>query len=81
MKTHDDLMTDSNEEGVQRVKNEDYAFFMESTTIEYVVERHCTLSSVGGPLDDKGYAIAMEKSCFFLRFYIRLIFFFPRFPV
>lgn len=62
MATHDNQMTESNDEGVERTKNEHYAFFMESTTIEYVVERQCSLASVGQPLDDKGYAIAMKKS-------------------
>ncbi|VEN63255.1 unnamed protein product [Callosobruchus maculatus] len=58
---HPELMVDTNEEGVRRVENENYAFLMESTTIEYVTERHCSLAQVGGLLDDKGYAIAMKK--------------------
>lgn len=55
-------MPSDNEEGVKRVEKENYAFLMESTTIEYVVERHCTLAQVGSLLDDKGYGIAMKKS-------------------
>ncbi|RZC42181.1 Lig chan and/or SBP bac 3 domain containing protein [Asbolus verrucosus] len=62
MALHDEAMTESNDEGVERVKKDNYAFFMESTTIEYVTERHCSLASVGAPLDDKGYAIAMKKN-------------------
>nr|CAH7747485.1 unnamed protein product [Callosobruchus chinensis] len=58
---HPELMVDTNEEGVRRVETENYAFLMESTTIEYVTERHCSLAQVGGLLDDKGYAIAMKK--------------------
>jgi len=39
-----------------------YAFLMESTSIEYVVERNCELTQVGGQLDSKGYGIAMPPS-------------------
>lgn len=59
-----DVMTSSNEEGVDRVEKENYAFLMESTTIEYIVERRCSLTQVGGLLDDKGYGIAMKKGIF-----------------
>lgn len=54
----------ANEEGVSRAESEDedYAFFMESTSIEYTVQRHCTLKQYGGNLDEKGYGIAMRKS-------------------
>ncbi|XP_046399579.1 glutamate receptor ionotropic, kainate 2-like [Ischnura elegans] len=58
-----DVFTSSNDEGVNRVKNSNgkYAFLMESTSIEYVVERECDVSQVGGLLDAKGYGIAMRK--------------------
>lgn len=39
-----------------------YAYLMESTTIEYVIERNCDLTQVGGMLDSKGYGIAMPPS-------------------
>lgn len=47
-----------------RVKSdsENYAFLMESTSIEYMVERNCDVAQVGGLLDSKGYGIAMKKS-------------------
>jgi len=35
---------------------------MESTGIEYVVERNCELTQVGGLLDSKAYGIAMPVS-------------------
>lgn len=35
---------------------------MESTSIEYVIERNCELTQVGGLLDSKGYGIAMPPS-------------------
>uniref|UniRef100_A0A182S783 Ionotropic glutamate receptor C-terminal domain-containing protein n=1 Tax=Anopheles maculatus TaxID=74869 RepID=A0A182S783_9DIPT len=35
---------------------------MESTSIEYIVERECDVTQIGGLLDDKGYGIAMRKN-------------------
>lgn len=51
----------NNDEGLERVLKgkRDYAYFMESTAIEYQLERHCDLMQVGGLLDSKGYGIAM----------------------
>lgn len=51
----------NNDEGVERVlkSKRAYAFLMESTAIEYQLERHCDLMQVGGLLDSKGYGIAM----------------------
>ena len=37
---------------------------MESTTVEYTIERNCKLTQVGGLLDSKGYGIAMPPSEF-----------------
>ncbi|XP_065364338.1 glutamate receptor ionotropic, kainate 2 isoform X3 [Calliphora vicina] len=62
MSSHPEYMTSSNAEGVQRVENENYAFLMESTTIEYITERRCSLTQVGSLLDEKGYGIAMRKN-------------------
>ena len=36
-----------------------YAFLMESTTIEYNIERECDTTQIGGLLDSKGYGIAL----------------------
>ncbi|XP_069751924.1 glutamate receptor ionotropic, kainate 3-like [Narcine bancroftii] len=47
----------SNEEGIQRVLAANYAFLMESTTIEYVTQRNCNLTQIGGHIDSKGYGI------------------------
>lgn len=54
----------SNTEGVERVVKGkgNYAFLMESTSIEYVIERNCELTQIGGMLDSKGYGIAMPPS-------------------
>ncbi len=43
--------------GIERVKNEDFAFFMESATLEYALERDCDLLQVGGLLNSKGYVV------------------------
>lgn len=69
--------TSSNLEGVERVikGKGSYAFLMESTTIEYVIERNCELTQVGGMLDSKGYGIAMPPSELF-EYYFFLIDFF-----
>ncbi|OTF83815.1 hypothetical protein BLA29_013825, partial [Euroglyphus maynei] len=34
---------------------------MESASIEYVIERDCNLTQIGGLLDNKGYGIATRK--------------------
>ena len=54
----------SNSEGVSRVQRENgkYAYLMESTTVEYIVERNCDLTQIGGLLDSKGYGIALPPS-------------------
>merc|ERR1711892_1489185 len=55
-------MMNGNMEGVEKVEEADgkYAFFMESASIQYLVERRCKLSQVGGLLDSKGYGIATK---------------------
>lgn len=59
---HDEVMVNTNKAGVDKADTEKYAFFMESTSIEYETQRRCNLTSYGGLLDEKGYAIAMRKS-------------------
>lgn len=44
---------------------------MESTSIEYVIERNCELTQIGGMLDSKGYGIAMRQSIKFIQQIIR----------
>nr|APZ81407.1 ionotropic receptor 75q [Adelphocoris lineolatus] len=63
MSSHPEVMTDSNEVGVDRVDSTtDYAFLSESTSIEYETERRCNLYKVGRELDEKGYGIAMRQN-------------------
>ncbi|XP_045462381.1 glutamate receptor ionotropic, kainate 2 isoform X3 [Harmonia axyridis] len=51
----------SYEEGVERVLQGNYAFLMESTMLDYAVQRDCNLTQIGGLLDSKGYGIATPK--------------------
>ncbi|XP_031357210.1 glutamate receptor ionotropic, kainate 2-like isoform X4 [Photinus pyralis] len=46
------------EEGIQKVLDGNYAFLMESTMLDYAVQRDCNLTQIGGLLDSKGYGIA-----------------------
>lgn len=51
----------SNDEGKEKVEQGNFAFFMESTSIEYIIERNCNLTQIGSPLDSKNYGIATRK--------------------
>lgn len=69
------VFANDNDEGVERVIKDRrlYAFFMESTTIEYIAERKCEVKQVGGLLDSKSYGIATPPSKFYdLRKFIPL---------
>lgn len=50
--------TSTYEEGIRRVLDGNYAFLMESTMLDYIVQRDCNLTQIGGLLDTKGYGIA-----------------------
>lgn len=54
-----------NQDGVDKVSSE-FAFLMESTSIEYALMRNCDLKMLGEPLDEKGYGIAMKKSLYII---------------
>lgn len=47
----------NNREGIQRVMTTDYALLMESTSIEYISQRNCNLTQIGGLIDSKGYGV------------------------
>ncbi|CAH2241762.1 jg16326 [Pararge aegeria aegeria] len=61
------VVTD-NDIGVEKAEKGNYAFFMESTSIEYTKERHCDLIQVGGLLDSKNYGIGMKKQSPYKRY-------------
>ena len=50
-----EVMVNSNDAGIQKVIDEagKYAYFMESASIEYTVERKCQVTQIGGLLDNK----------------------------
>lgn len=62
MKSRPNVFMASNEAGKKRVLKGNYAYLMESASIEYIVERNCNLTQIGGLLDTKGYGIATRKS-------------------
>jgi len=55
------VFVETSQDGIQRVLNENYAFLMESTMIEYTIQRNCELMQVGGLLDSKGYGIGTQS--------------------
>lgn len=61
-----DVLVSTNTAGLEKAINEDFAFLMESASIEYEIERHCGVTQVGGLLDEKGYGIAMKKNSQYL---------------
>lgn len=67
------VFTSSNDEGVERVikGKRTYAFLMESTTIEYKLQRECEIEKIGGLLDNKGYGIALPRSEYKRQIYFR----------
>ncbi|KAA0195825.1 hypothetical protein HAZT_HAZT011420, partial [Hyalella azteca] len=46
------------EDGVERVLNGNYAFLMESTMLDYTIQRNCNLTQIGGLLNSNSYGIA-----------------------
>lgn len=58
--SRNELLTRTNLDGVERVLQGNYAFLMESSTIEYLARRDCRLAQVGDLLDSKGYGVALS---------------------
>ncbi|XP_054720355.1 glutamate receptor ionotropic, kainate 2-like isoform X2 [Uloborus diversus] len=63
----EEVYVSSNIEGINKVKQGNYAYLMEATSIEYNIERECNLTQVGGLLDNKGYGIPVRKGSHKLR--------------
>ncbi|XP_075975445.1 glutamate receptor ionotropic, kainate 3-like [Anticarsia gemmatalis] len=66
--TERNWLVNDNDVGVKRAETTTYAFFMESTSIEYYTERHCDLLQIGGLLDSKSYGIGMKKGSPYKRY-------------
>ena len=64
MEGFEDVLVQSNTEGVEKVLLDrgKFAFFMESTSLEYQIERNCELTQVGGLLDSKSYGVALARN-------------------
>jgi ionotropic glutamate receptor len=58
---HQGVFPSDNSKGISMVKKGNFAFLMESTSIDYIVQRDCELTQIGGLLDHKGYGIALRK--------------------
>jgi len=52
---------DSTADGILRVEEGDYAYLLESRMLEYIIQRSCDLTQVGGLLDSKGYGIGTPR--------------------
>ncbi len=66
MQSHPEAsFVNSNEEGISRVLNKDYAYLMESPLIDYAIQKDCNLTQIGGLLDSKGYGIATQLGKYF----------------
>lgn len=57
MSSKPSALVKNNEEGIQRTLTADYALLMESTAIEYITQRNCNLTQIGGLIDSKVYGI------------------------
>lgn len=66
MKDHaKEVLMEDNYEAIEKVQREKYAFFMESSSIEYNIQRICNITQIGGLLDSKSYGIAIKKGWWF----------------
>ena len=54
-----DAMVNTTQEGLMRVKNEDYAFLWDNTVTSYVAAVDCEYTEVGPPFDPKGFGIGV----------------------
>jgi len=63
MESDPTVYTNSNMEGVERVREEagSYAYFIESPMAEYITSRTCDLAMLGRNLDSKYYGLIVKK--------------------
>lgn len=61
MQSNRDVFVNSTKSGIERVKNENYAFLTESITNDYARYRDCDLIQVGDLLDSKSYGFGLSK--------------------
>ncbi|CAG2102628.1 unnamed protein product, partial [Medioppia subpectinata] len=58
MESNPDVYIRNVDQAKDRVRKGGYAYLMESSTLEYEIERDCDLIQIGSWLDNKGYGIA-----------------------
>uniref|UniRef100_A0A0K0CX59 PBPe domain-containing protein n=1 Tax=Angiostrongylus cantonensis TaxID=6313 RepID=A0A0K0CX59_ANGCA len=56
-----DVFVHDNREGVEMAIKRNFAYLMESTSLEFEISQNCNLTQIGGVLGSKGYSIALEK--------------------
>lgn len=61
MQSNPQVFVNSTENGIKRVKKENYAFLVESIANEYDRYRDCELIQIGDFLDTKSYAFGLTK--------------------
>ena len=54
-----DAMVNSTQEGLKRVKSEQYAFLWDNTVTSYMAATDCEYTEVGPPFDPKGFGIGV----------------------
>jgi len=56
------VFTISNAQGIERVKESDgqYAYIMDSASLEWTVEKDCNLIKVGETFSSKGYGVVLQ---------------------
>ncbi|RWS30516.1 glutamate receptor ionotropic: kainate 2-like protein [Leptotrombidium deliense] len=62
MESNPGVFVKGNDEGIDRTLKGNYAFLMESSSIEFNMAKYCNLTQVGGLLDQKGYGIAFPPN-------------------
>lgn len=69
------VFVSSNDDGVARVirSRRGFAFFMESSSIDYVTHTKCNLTRIGQLLDSKSYGIGMPMSKISIDYYHLII--------
>ena len=68
----------TSQEGIDRVRKGNYAFFMESPMIDYTIQRNCEMQQVGGLLDSKGFGFATSKGKLIVYIDISIILWHPQ---
>lgn len=62
-----DVLVNSTNIGLKKIKKEDFALLCESKLIEYMIEKDCEYIQIGGLLDEKTYGFGLPSSKKFIR--------------